>query len=148
VNWVYLSPEWVDWLGRRGYWLALGGVAVVALAVVNFRDVGFITGFMLFLFGISAGGFGLSWRRERGVWMLAVVALCAWLPLYAIMQLDAAKRGIGAPTPRALLICCDAALALAVVWLQVRFLVTVVRLNRTLFARANAARHARRTSDF
>jgi hypothetical protein len=130
---LYLRPESVDWLVRRGYWLALGGALLIALAIGPLHDIGFVSGLMLVLFGGCTVVFW-RWQQERGLWMLALVALCAWLPLYAVMEWDAVVREISRPNPRPMLLGLDCALATALVWLQVRFLATVVRLNWVLFA--------------
>jgi hypothetical protein len=106
----------------------------MALAVGVFRDIGVVSGLMLLLFGGCTLGFR-AWLRERGLWRLAVLALCALLPLYGAMQLDAIKRGLNGPNPRLMWLGWDAALAASVVWLQVRFLATVARVYRALPAR-------------
>jgi hypothetical protein len=139
---VNLRPETVDWLVRRGYWLALFGAVLLALAIGPLHDIGFVSGLMLVLFGGCTIGFR-HWRQERGLWMLAVVALCAWLPLGVMMQWDAVRRELNAPNPRRMLLGWDLALATSVVWLNVRFLVTVARVNRTLFARPRPAAETR-----
>jgi hypothetical protein len=135
---VYLRPETVAWLVRRGYWFALLGAILLTLALGPLRDVGIVSGLMLILCGGCAGGFR-QWRTERGLWMLALVALFAWLPLYAIFQWEAIKLGINGQNPRRVLLACDAALAASVVWLQVRFLITVARVNRSQFAAPRTA---------
>jgi hypothetical protein len=111
------------------------------LALGVFRDIGFVSGLMLLLFGGCTLGLR-AWLRERGLWMLAALALCAWLPLYGAMQWDAIKRELNGPNPRLVWLGWDAALAASVVWLQVRLLATVVRVNRALPARGRAARLA------
>ena len=138
---LYLKPETVDWLIRRGYWLALVGVILIAAAIGPLRDVGFVSGLMLLLFGGCAGGFR-NWRRERGLWMFAVVALCAWVPLYATIQWDAIRRELRGQNPRPFLLGWDVALATSIVWYQVRFLATVIRVNRVLPTRKTAGKPA------
>jgi hypothetical protein len=137
-----MPPERVAWFVRRGYWFALAGVILIALSIGPLHDIGFVSGLMLVLFGGCAGAFR-NWRQERGLWMLALVALCAWIPLYAVMQWDAIRRELNAPKPRPLLIGWDVALATSIVWFQVRFLVTVVLVNRALFARPRPMREPR-----
>lgn len=131
---LYLRPERVQWLIDRGPWFAVLGAGLMALAAGFFRDIGFVSGLMLLLFGGCTLGFR-PWLRERGLWMLAVLALCAWLPLYGAMQWDAIRRELNAPNPRLVWLGWDATLAASVVWLQVRFLATIVRVNRALPAR-------------
>jgi hypothetical protein len=110
------------------------GAVLLALAVSVFHGVGFVSGLMLLLCGSCAMGFRF-WLRERGLWMLAVVALCAWLPLYVTIQWDAIKRELNGPNRRLVWLGWDAAFAASVVWLQVRLLATIVRINRMLPAR-------------
>jgi hypothetical protein len=135
---LYLRHETVAWLVRRGYWFAMVGAILIILAIGPWHDVGFVSGLMLLLFGGCTGAFR-NWRQERGLWMLAVVALCAWLPLYAAIQWDAIKRELNGQRPRPVLLAWDVALAASIVWLQVRFLWTVARVNWTLFAKPRAA---------
>lgn len=130
---VILHPERMEWLIRWGYWSALAGVVLIALAIGPLHDIGFVSGLMLLLCGGCSGGFR-RWRQERGLWMLAVVALCAFLSLYVMMEWDMIRRELNGANPRPLLLGLDTALATSVVWLQVRFLVTVARVNRALFA--------------
>jgi hypothetical protein len=131
---LYLRPERAHWFIQRGPWFAVWGAVLMALAIGVFRDIGFVSGLMLLLFGGCTLGLR-AWLRERGLWMLAAVALCAWLPLYGAMQWDAIKRELNGPNPRLVWLGWDTALAASVVWLQVRLLATVVRVNRALPAR-------------
>ena len=48
------------------------------------------------------------------------------------MQWDAIERELNGPNQRLVWLGWDGALAASVVWLQVRVLATVVRINRTL----------------
>jgi hypothetical protein len=106
----------------------------MVLAVGVCHDVGVVSGFMLLMFGGCTLGLR-AWLRERGLWMLAAVALCAFLPLYAMMEWDAIKRNANGPNPRLVGLGWDTAFAASVVWLQVRLLATVIRVNKALPAR-------------
>src|SRR5262249_26096123 len=132
---IYLRLERVAWLTQHGYWLSLGGAVLLALALGPFHDLGFVSGLMLLLFGGCCGAFR-HWHRERGLWMLALVALCAWISLYVTFQWDAVRRELNNPNPRPWLLSLEMVFAASVAWLQVRFLLTVMWLNRALFAQA------------
>lgn len=128
---LYLPLSRVHWLTRRGYWFALAGVGLIVLSE-QLRGVGFVTGLMLVLSGGLAGGFR-RWLHERGMWMLALVALVAWVPLYATLEWDAIRQQRRAPNGP-LLFIWDTLLGASVLWYTVRFLATVVRVNRALSA--------------
>jgi hypothetical protein len=136
MNLFFLSPRRVDFFIRRGLWMCLAGILLMALAVLRLGDIGFVSGLMLLLFGGSAWGFQ-NWLRERGLWMLAILALCAWAPLYAIMQYDAIKHELAGARPRLVWLGWDTAVAASIVFFHVRFLATVARINRALFAPGN-----------
>jgi hypothetical protein len=135
---LILPPQRVQWLIRQAPWLCLAGAVVMVLAVRYFRDLGFVSGLMLLMFGGSAMGFR-NWLRERGLWMLAAVALAGWLPLYFTMQWDALKRELAGRNPRLVWLGWDTAVAVWIAWLQVRLLATVIRVNRALFVRVRQA---------
>ncbi len=135
---LFLAPRQADWLIRRGHWVCLGGAVLVVLAVTRFRDAGFVTGFMVFLFGGLALSFR-AWLTERGLWMLATIGLVVSVALYGAMQRDALKLGLNGQNPRLVWLAFDTAVAASVVWLQVRLLATVIRVNRALPPRARAA---------
>jgi hypothetical protein len=132
---MFLASQHVQWLIRRGPWLCLAGVLLLVLAVNQLRDIGFVSGLMLLLFGVCTLAFR-AWLTERGLWMLAALALAAWLPLYAFMEWDAIKREFNAQNPRLFWLSLDTTVATLIVWLQLRFLATVIRCNRQLPRRA------------
>ena len=114
---------------RRGPWYFLAGLALLAAAVVWLRGFGFATGLMLALFGLAGFSFRF-WLRERGLWMLAALALMAYVPLAVALQMDAWKRNLNGNGPWWAAI--DGTLAAAVVWRTIRFLATIARVNRQL----------------
>lgn len=128
---LLLSPERMHWLIRRGPWLCLTGAVLMVLAVRHFHDIGFVSGLMLILFGGCTLGFR-AWLTERGLWMLATVALGAFLLLYATMQWEAFRQELKGQAPRLGGLSLDTAIAVSIVWMQVRFLATVIRVNRAL----------------
>jgi hypothetical protein len=84
---------------------------------------------MLALFGLAGFSFRF-WLRERGLWMLAALALMAYVPLAVALQMDAWKRNLNGNGPWWAAI--DGTLAAAVVWRTIRFLATIARVNRQL----------------
>src|SRR5262245_20574301 len=76
---------------RRAPWFALAGLILVVVSVVAFRDVGFVTGLMLFLSSGAVMGFR-PWLRERGLWMLAALSLAVFLALAVAVEYDTLKQ--------------------------------------------------------
>ncbi len=114
---------------QRGPWLALGGLILLLVSVRTAHGFGFVTGLMLVFCGTLAFCFRL-WLRERGLWMLAAIAFLVFGMLYAMIEYDNLKqRWNGNGRWWALL---DGALAGIVVLRTVRFLLTVVMVNRQL----------------
>jgi hypothetical protein len=128
---LYLSLERAHRLIRRGPWYAAVGAFLMVFAVWMLRDFGWVSGLMLFLFGLCGVSFRY-WLQERGLWMLAVVCLCMSLLLYVVMQWDAIRRVLKGPNPRHVWLAVDVAFAAWIVLFQVRLLATVVRFNRML----------------
>jgi hypothetical protein len=128
---LFLSFSEADRLIRRGHWHCLGGLVLLVAAVSLLRDFGFVSGLMLVLGGGMAASFRF-WLRERGLWMLAVLALVAYVPLYVMIQYDALKQHLNAPRAVPWWAAVDAAVAAAIVWRTVRLLATVARVNRRI----------------
>ena len=57
------------------------------MAFSRFFDFGVLTGF--FLFGLGTSGAALSdWRKERGLWMLAVLLFVIFDSIYLILCVE------------------------------------------------------------
>jgi hypothetical protein len=96
---------------------------------VAFRDVGFVTGLMLFLSSGAVMGFR-PWLRERGLWMLAALTLVVFLGLAVMVEYDTLKQSWNAPAPRPWWKGIDPALGAILLWRAVQLLLTIVVVNR------------------
>jgi hypothetical protein len=104
----------------------LAGVGLLALGY-RFDTFGFVTGAFLIPLGAGGGAFR-AWRRERGLWMLACLFLVLFLPTYGIFEyqsLASGFRGSGISPWQVL----DFTVATGVLFFQIRFFVTVARIN-------------------
>src|SRR5262249_46132249 len=123
------------------HWLTFAGVGLLALGFWHPRCLGFASGLMLLLFGGLAGSFRVTFQ-ERGIWMLGVVALLAYLPLYGVLEYECYKLHHNHQQPTFYLRRADTRIAANVVWQAVRFLATVTRLNWKLSRQGRPLREA------
>ncbi|HEV2295255.1 MAG TPA: hypothetical protein VGR35_15490 [Tepidisphaeraceae bacterium] len=75
-----LSPSRLDRALRRGAWFIVIGFPVL-VAVVAMQQGPTVTPMMATALGAGCGSLG-EWRRDRGLWMLAVVFLLMFFPIY------------------------------------------------------------------
>lgn len=107
------------------------GVLLVMTAVARLKDMGVVTGLILVMFGMSTPAYR-RWLVDRGLWMLAALMLTIWLALYVCIEIDA-LRGLGkALNPQRLRLAIDTTCAAFVVWQQVKFLATIIWVNRAI----------------
>jgi hypothetical protein len=137
---IMMNPERVDWVMRQSRWVMMAGLALLALGY-RFQTFGFITGF--FLIPLGAGATSLAaWRRKPGLWMLPCVFLALFLPIYAIFEYQSLAGGFSG-SRLSFWQVVDFMVATALLLFQVRFFVTVARLNwllsRHMKGRANTS---------
>src|SRR5262245_45354068 len=121
---IWMSPEATARLLYRWPWLVALGVGLLACGFWHPRCVGFASGLMLLLFGGLVGAFRVLYR-ERGIWMFAVLALVAYVPLYAMLELECYRLHHNPQVPTFWLRVLDTTIGAAVVGQAVRFLASV-----------------------
>ena len=121
-----LAPSQLDTGIRRGLWyMVIGFPLLVVVAVMHRGPI--ISATMATFAGAMCGVFtSMNWRRERGVWMLAVLFLLAALPLYAAMPFH---EILGSKAGMSMLQLFDLGAATAVVGHLCRILASVAIRN-------------------
>jgi hypothetical protein len=120
--------------------LMFAGVSLLACGFWHPRCLGFASGLMLLLFGGLAGSFRMLYQ-ERGIWMLGVLALIAYVPLYGGLEYECYKMHHNPQQLTFYLRLADTILGAKVVWQAVRFLASVTRFN---WMRSSQNRHMQR----
>jgi hypothetical protein len=123
-----MSPQHMTRVMRNWHWLLFFGLGLLAFGLWNARCLGFASGLMLVLFGALAWSFHLTYR-ERGIWMLGVLALLAFAPLYGALEYECYKMHHNPQQPTFYLRLADTMIGANVVWQAVRFLASVTWLN-------------------
>jgi hypothetical protein len=125
---LWMSPQLMARVMRSWHWLLLAGVGLLACGFWHPRCFGFASGLMLVLFGGLAGSFRVTYR-ERGIWMLGVLGLVAYAMLYGALEYECYRIHHNPQQPTFYLRLADTFLGAKVVWLAVRFLVSVTWIN-------------------
>ncbi len=131
----WMSPQLMTRVMRNWHWLLLAGVGLLAFGFWHPRCLGFASGLMLLLFGGLAGSFRVTYQ-ERGIWMLGVLALIAYVPLYGALEYECYRMHNNPLQPSFYLRLADTVLGASVVWQAVRFLASVTRFNWKLSSQA------------
>lgn len=126
-----MSPRRVQWLIQYGLWFVPIGILMIWIGMMRLRDVGVVAGAMLAMFGLSTPAYR-RWLTDRGLWILATIMIVIWIALYACFQMDAIRRQWKAANPGAVALTIDTGLAMIVVWQQVRFLATIIWVNKAI----------------
>jgi hypothetical protein len=125
-----MNTDRVDRQLRWAPWTLGAGLALIAAS--RFTDGLFvITGFMLVWLGASAASVA-RWRVERGIWMLSALFMGIALAVYALIIFGEIRDHIRGRVLPHWTIAVDAILGTRLLWIQVRFLAAVTRLNRAL----------------
>lgn len=127
--WPLIRGEPSFIIGWYGALIFIG--MVLAVISAQFRIPGIISAVYLVYLG-ACGGCFVSWRTERGLWMLAGLVLFTSCVIYGHIitgQVCDEFRQVGPPSLGVLI---DASIATLFLTATIRFLVTVIRHNRTL----------------
>jgi hypothetical protein len=113
---------------RNWHWLMFAGVGLLAFGFWHPRCLGFASGLMVVLFGGLAASFRVTYQ-ERGIWMLGVLGLIAYVPLYGALEYECYKMHHNPQQLTFYLRLADTIIGANVVWQAVRFLASVTRFN-------------------
>ena len=120
-----MTPTNVDLVIRRSPWYML--ICLTLFIIAYYSGFGVVTGWMALLVA-ACGGVFRPWRTEKGLWMLSAFYLVFSVALYGFlfhMNVEDPLAG----HQEGLLIGIDFAVATGMLWMLIRFLVTVTRSN-------------------
>jgi hypothetical protein len=127
---IWMSPEASTKAMSRWHWLTLLGLVLLVYGFWHSLCLGFATGLVLLVFGTLAGSFRLIYR-EKGIWMLSALCLIAYIPFYAMLEIELwrvqhnPQQGVW----WFLLQVLDSVMSASVAWQLVRFLGSIMRVN-------------------
>jgi len=121
-----MPPRRVETVIRHSRWYMLAGAALLLQALL-LNTPGVISGVVAVGLGACGAVFS-AWRRDAGLWMLSLLFLAMLGPVYAILEYESLVE-IFRGSEDAVWLVLDCLVATFLLQIQVRFLLTVSKVN-------------------